>query len=121
MIGALRPVTHIKTSQEFGLDIPHNIKHALEIDKVTGTDFWQKAIAKEMLHVHLAFNILGKGAKAPIGSKWIPCHMIFNIKMDVFLKARFVTGGHVIDPPASITHSSVVTHDSVCRDFLMHV
>ncbi len=39
--------------------------------------------------------------------------------MDVSLKARFVTGGHVIDPPASITYSSVVTHDSVCRDFLI--
>ncbi len=108
-----------KKAQKFGLEFPNSIKRALEIDKETRTNFWQKAIVEEIMHVRPAFQILDKGAKPPIGSKWIPCHMIFDIKMDFMRKARFVAGGHVIDPPTSITYSSVVARDSVCLAFLI--
>jgi hypothetical protein len=39
--------------------------------------------------------------------------MIFDIKMDLTRKARFVAGGHTTDTPASMTYSSVVSRDSV--------
>jgi hypothetical protein len=45
--------------------------------------------------------------------------MIFDVKMDFTRKARFVAGGHINDPPESITYSSVVSQDSVCIDFLL--
>jgi hypothetical protein len=45
--------------------------------------------------------------------------MIFDIKMDFTRKARFVAGGHVTDPPTSITYSSVVARDSVRLAFLI--
>jgi hypothetical protein len=108
-----------KKAQNFGLKILNSIKHALEIDKETRTYFWQRTIDKEMLHVQPAFSIYDKGVKPPIGSKWIPCHMIFDIKMDFTSKARFVAGGHVADTPPSITYSSVVAHDSICLAFLI--
>ncbi len=57
--------------------------------------------------------------KAPVGSKWIPCHVIFDIKMDFTRKARFVAGGHVTNPPTSITYSSIVARDSVRLAFLI--
>ena len=66
-----------------------------------------------------AFKILEEDAYAPIGYKWIPCHMIFDVKMDFTCKARFVAGGHVTDPPTSITYSSVVSRDSVRIAFLI--
>ncbi len=83
------------------------------------TDYWEKAIAKEMLHVQPAFEIHQCRAKQPMASKWIPCHMIFDVKMDFAHKARFVAGGHVTYPPTSITYSSVVAHDSVCMAYLI--
>lgn len=83
--------------------VPYRLKRRL-----TGTDFWQMAIDKEMLHVCPAFHIYNKGVKPLIGSKWIPCHMIF--KIDFTRKARFVTGGHVTDPPTSID-VQVLLHD----------
>ena len=49
----------------------------------------------------------------------IACHMIFDVKMDLTRKARFVAGGHLTDTPASITYSSVVSRDSVRLAFLM--
>ena len=45
--------------------------------------------------------------------------MIFDVKMDLTRKARFVAGGHLTEPPASITYSSVVSRDSVRLEFLI--
>jgi hypothetical protein len=39
--------------------------------------------------------------------------MIFDIRMDFTHKARLVAGGHVTDPPTSITYSSVVSLEMV--------
>jgi len=72
-----------------------------------------------MKHVMCAFHILDEGAPEPKMSKRIPCHLIFDIKMDFTLKARFVAGGHVTDPPSSITFASVVSSDSVRLAFLI--
>jgi hypothetical protein len=38
--------------------------------------------------------------------------MIFDVKMDLTRKARFVAGGHQTDPPKESTYSSVVSRDS---------
>ena len=54
-----------------------------------------------------------------IGFQEIRCHVIFDVKMDFTRKARFVAGGHTTDMPASITHSSVVSRDSVRLAFLI--
>jgi hypothetical protein len=109
----------VKRNQKYGLEIPTSVTRALDIDKETKTDFWEKAITKEMLHVTPAFEVLEEGGTAPVGSKWIPCHMIFDIKIDFTQKARFVAGGHVTEPPTSITYSSVVARDSICIAFLI--
>jgi hypothetical protein len=45
--------------------------------------------------------------------------MIFDIKMDFTRKAHFVAGGHMTDPPDTITYSSVVSCDSVRIAFLL--
>jgi hypothetical protein len=55
----------------------------------------------------LPFRFLDPGMEPPVGHKCIPCHMVFDIKMDFMHKARLVAGGHVTDPPSSITYSSV--------------
>jgi hypothetical protein len=87
IIDALKSASYAKKVLKFGLEIPTSIQHVLEIDRETGTDFWQKVIANEMLHIQAALNILRKGTKPPI-----PYHMIFDIKMDFTCKARFVAG-----------------------------
>ncbi len=39
--------------------------------------------------------------------------------MDFKRKARFVAGGHMADPPATLTYSSVVSRDSIWIAFLL--
>ncbi|MGH3054668.1 MAG: reverse transcriptase domain-containing protein, partial [Gaiellaceae bacterium] len=102
-----------KRTHKFGIQLPKSVDEALSIDNKTGTDFWYKAIQKEMTNVMPAFQFLDADDKVPVGYKWIPCHMVFDIKMDFTRKARLVAGGHVTDPPTSHTYSSVVSRDSI--------
>jgi hypothetical protein len=67
-----------------------------------------------MKEVRIAFNILPDGHAAPIGYQKIPCHMIYDVKMEDFRrKARLVAGGQRTEAPATITYASVVSRETV--------
>ena len=111
-----------RTTHKFGIRIPKTVEEAYEIDRTTGTNFWMKAIEKEMANVRVAFEKLEnisveemKTGKIKPGFKFCSTHMIFDIKMDgkFTRKARLVADGHKTDVPSSITYSSVVSRDSV--------
>ena len=115
-----------KTTHKFGIKLPHSVKEALEIDKQNGNTLWYDAIMKEMKNVRGAFRNFEGATPEQIRNdpKLLPafqeikCHMIFDIKMDFSRKARFVAGGHMTDPPSSITYSSVVSRERVLGSFL---
>jgi hypothetical protein len=111
---------HLKHTHKFGIDLPKTIKEALELDKKNGNTFWADAIAKETKDICVAFKILLDGLSAPIGYQKIPCHMIFDIKMEDFQsKARLVAGGHMTKAPATSTYVSVVSCETVHIALLM--
>ncbi len=94
--------------------MPKTVKEALALDCKNGNTLWVDAIANEMKEVRIAFNILPDGCSAPIGYQKIPCHMIFDVKMEDFRqKARLVAGGHLTQAPATITYASVVSRETV--------
>ena len=74
-----------------GIRLPKTVEEALEIDRETGTDFWQKAIEKEMKNIRAAYEYSEDG-KIPVGYKEIPLHMVFDIKMNLERKCRIVAG-----------------------------
>ena len=112
---------YFRTTHKFGLEVPKDVKRALEIDYETGTDFWKRAIEREMRKVMPAFEVykehtpeeILKRKDLLVGYKKIACHMIFDVKMTLERKARFVAGGHMTEDPATGTYSSVVSRDSV--------
>ncbi len=75
---------YLKRTHKFGIEMPKTVKEALDLDKKNGNTFWADTIAKEMNDVRVAFKILLDGQSAPIGYQKIPCHMIFDIKMEDF-------------------------------------
>ncbi len=90
------------------------VKDALALDRKNGNTLWADAIEKEMKEVCIAFNILPDGHSAPIGYQKIPCHMIFDVKMEDFRqKSRLVAGGHRTKAPATITYASVVSPETM--------
>jgi hypothetical protein len=112
-----------RTTHKFGVRVPKTVEEALLIDNKTNTDFWRKALTKEMSKVKVAWRTehgytpkqvrTGKAATL-IGYQEIKCHVIFDVKMDFFTrKACFVAGGHMTKTPESITYSSVVSRDSI--------
>ena len=102
-----------KRTHKFGIKLPKSVEEAYEFDRISGTDFWKKAIEKEMRNVTPAFKFLDPDKPHPKGYQNIECHMIFDIKMDFTRKARLVAGGHTTDPPATLTYASVVSRESV--------
>ena len=74
----------MKWTHKFGIELPKTVKEALDLDKKNGNTFWADAIAKEIKGVCVAFKILLDGQSAPTGYQKIPCHMIFDIKMEDF-------------------------------------
>jgi hypothetical protein len=75
---------YLKRTHKFGLEVPKTVKEALALDHRNGNTLWADAIAKEMREVRITFNILPDGCSAPIGYQKIPCHMIFDVKMEDF-------------------------------------
>jgi hypothetical protein len=71
------------------------------MDRESGTDFWRRAIEKEMKNIDCAFHFPKD------------CHMIFDVKMTLERKARYVAGGHQTEPTKDITFASVVSRDSI--------
>jgi Reverse transcriptase (RNA-dependent DNA polymerase) len=104
---------HIHQGYKFGIRVPRTVEEALAFDKENGNTLWYDAIIKEKGNIRVAFHILEPGEEPPPGYKQIPLRMIFDIKMDFTHKARLVAGGHMTDPPSSITYSSVLSRETV--------
>jgi hypothetical protein len=107
---------------KFGIKLLHLVEEALEIDRITSTDHWRKALNKEMLKVKVAWNakdsitqedIRSGKMKDMIRFQEIGCHIVFDIKMDLMRKARFVASRHTTDAPAAMMYSSVVSRESI--------
>jgi len=115
-----RNARYLKRTHKFGIELPKTVQEALAIDKKLGNTFWADSIAKEMKNVRVAFKILMDDQSVPIGYQKIPCHMVFDIKMEDFTrKARLVAGGHKTDAPPTITYASVVSRETVRIALLM--
>jgi Reverse transcriptase (RNA-dependent DNA polymerase) len=105
-------------TMKFGIELPRTVQEALEIDRRTGTTYWRDAINKEMATVAHVFEFFGDD-EVPGNYQFVRCHMVFDVKMDLTRKARFVAGGHMTDPPINTTYSSVVSRDSIRIAFLI--
>jgi hypothetical protein len=98
--------------------MPKLVPEALAFDKRSGTDFWRKAIGKEMLNVMPAFEFR-EDNKVPIRYTKITCHMIIDVKQDLTRKVRLVAGGHQTELRKESVYFSVVMRDSVRIAFTM--
>ena len=48
-----------KRTHKYGIELPHSVEEALAIDARNNTDFWRKAIEKEMKNVRIALKVCG--------------------------------------------------------------
>ena len=118
----IKQVSHrlAKKQYKFGIKVPNTVDEALALDKENNNTLWHDAIQKELKNVLVAFHLLEDGEQLPVGSKEIPYHIIFDVKLDLTRKARLVAGGHRNkDVPKYTTFSTVASRDSVRIMFLV--
>jgi hypothetical protein len=108
-----------KRTHIYGIQLPKTIPEAYKIDRLTNTDYWHQAILKEMKNNTVAFKILEDSEQAPVGSQWIPFHMIFDVKCDLTRKVQFIARGHWAEAPTQLTYSLAVMQISVRIAFLI--
>ena len=80
---------------KFGIQVPRNVREALEPDKENGNYAWGEAmnIKKNQLFDYETFEIKKKGSKAPPGYQYIKYQFVFDVKYDLRRKARLVARG----------------------------
>jgi hypothetical protein len=82
------------------------------LDKENDNTLWKDAVRKEMNNFRIAYKILNGEESFPPTYQDIRCHIIFDVKMEDFLrKARFVAGGYTTDTPHAMTYASVVSRE----------
>ena len=72
-----------------------------------------------MKNSRASFNFLDKNNHTPVGYKEITCHLIFDVEMDLTRKFRYVSEGHLDDPPSFMNYVIVVSCDIFLLSFLI--
>ena len=64
---------------KFGVEVPRNPKHALELDRILQTNGWKIAMEDELdiLHEYQMFKVILDNEPIPKGYKRIPYHIGF--------------------------------------------
>ena len=78
---------YYRMKEKFGMELPKNVKQALEIDKETGTDFWKNTLTTEVGDLEPCILIVQEGMVPPPGHTEIRTHLVFDIKVDLTRKA----------------------------------
>ena len=94
----------------FGIFVPRNHQHAMELDRVNGNSLWREAELTELdsIDEYGIFRDISNGIK-PKGYKKIRYHIVYAVKHDLRRKARLVADGNLTETPLTSVYSSVVS------------
>ncbi|KAL7576899.1 hypothetical protein ACA910_006663 [Epithemia clementina (nom. ined.)] len=113
--------TRHSVKYQFGFQIPHDYKEAVDLDNKNGNTKWQDGVELELLQIssYETFKDHGKArwengkvTNATPGYQKIRVHLVFAVKHDGRHKARLVADGHLTKEPVETIYSGVV---SICN------
>ena len=95
---------------KYGVEIPRNHEHAMELDKKNGNNLWRDAEIEEinLIDEYNTFTDKGKGHQ-PIGHKKIKVRMVYDCKASLKRRGRLVAAGYLVPTPIEGVYSSVVS------------
>jgi Reverse transcriptase (RNA-dependent DNA polymerase) len=113
-------VDRLTPKYQFGVEVPRDVRHALELDRQNGNNLWAEAIGIEVKQIndYKTFRRLIRGENLS-GHTRIPYHIVFAVKFDGRRKARLVAGGHKTIPTKEDIYSGVVGIEAVRIGFLL--
>jgi hypothetical protein len=95
----------------YGIKIPRDFEHAVQLDLQNGNTLWQECTELEMqqLHQYRTFKDIGTGTLPPEGYKRIKVQLVYAVKHDGRHKARLCANGNLTDIPIDSVYSGVVS------------
>ena len=102
-----------RISHKYGVELPRTVSQALKLDEENHNSLWRDAINKEMENLKVAFDILDENKSPPPGYSKASGHIIFDVRMTLERKARWVKDGHKTPEPQNSTFAGVVSRESV--------
>ena len=80
-----------------------------------GNKIWEEAIVTEMTNSWVAFQQYKVNTSDLVLYEEITGHFIFDVKFseNFIRKARFFADGNLVDTPASIAYSTVLSRESI--------
>jgi hypothetical protein len=102
-----------RVTHKYGIEIPFTVEKAYLLDAKNGDESWRNAINKEMGNLKVAFDIMEDGEAMPVGWTLASGHMVFDVRMTLERKARWVKDGHKTPQPENSTYAGVVSRESV--------
>jgi hypothetical protein len=98
---------------KFGILLPNDHNHALQIDDDNNNQLWELSIGTtmdQMIDKYDSFCNIGRGVKPPRNHNCIRVHFVFYVKHDLSRKSRLVAGRHMHVPSKDNSiYSGVVT------------
>ena len=115
-ISALKTWIH-RTTQKYGVKIPTNVRHAHKIDSNNNKILWRDVINLEMYNNSAAFEMMEVAIHAPPGWHKVTSYLVYDVKINVTCKARWVLDGHKAPDPVESTYAGVVSREIVIIAF----
>ena len=105
----------------YRVHIPHDTKEALRLDEENGNDNLKKVIRLQIQQLMDYDIFFDKDLRNQMPNNYtkIRCCMIFAVRHDGRLKARFVAGGHLTLPAIESVYSGVISIHSICLILLI--
>ena len=119
MINNTKTILNDKSNYQFGVIIPRNHEHAMELDLKVGNNKWYNAEQVELKQIHdyQTFINKGKGYKPTSNFMRINLHFVYAVNYNGRHKARLVVGGHLTAIPNDSIYSGVVSLKGICNIF----
>ena len=102
-----------RVTHKYGVEIPRTVAEALKLDEINGNSYWRDAINREMMNLKVAFDILEDEVPMTPGYSKASGHIVFDVRMTLERKARWVKDGHKTPEPEMSTYAGVVSRESV--------
>ena len=97
---------------KYGLNVPRNMREVKLFDQANFNNAWQDVTNLETATIMLAIDLIEGNRPLP-GYTKSSGYLLFDIKMDFILKARWVKDGHLSPDPIESNFAGVVSREII--------
>ena len=96
-------------THKYGIEVPRTFKEVLAFDDIGGNHLWQDVLDREIPKLRVSFDILDKNKHYPPGYSKSSVHIIFDFRMTLERKPRWVKYGHSTPEHNHFTYAGIVS------------